>query len=633
MTRLRRLLRPLSLESFSPSLPFRCKSLRHDMENRVSEREGEIFPWASCTKCVADREANMCVVTAGIPSVEPQNVKAVEPSMIFQDYDDEEIFDPDLFRRTAPRNYELEIFEDLEARYSEKPISQADFFKPEGLSGDSEQPTKTKSVDPLPDESVPIRPDLPEIRISKPDEGSDTSSAGGQRPDSIGTSCTSVTSDSAQERREHNTEKAPRRTIDEIQTSLTSLGRRHSASGYISGPDENIDSDTWKIPRPWVVDERGSRTGWGKVRTRRFDGYSIKPSVDVVVVYLFNSEVCDKTKDPDADLDLFRCDTGVNVEKSTMVPEVKILRAQTDISTQAADRTGPASVLRPDHVSPTSTSDGPRNASRRQGDWMRDPSMLQKHLGDCRVLTFGFDISAAASGADSHEVAAAQLTEYLRDARKVHKPPIVFLGHTVGGLIIFRSLMHTSEQHNGDGRLQLHTAGVLLVSCPIIPAKGHAQEVAKSLAMDSSAKLERIFYESTVAITLPLLLRSNVFSMKSNDAKSLVDIPHTPIAPSRRREILIGFPIVQMLVPGEAMAGDLRRFNSAQVEVVLLMKKKIIDALRFSSPTETGFQRVIGTMKMFLLKRRMFLATAAGSVEQVGTLLQDGMDPNIGDRW
>jgi hypothetical protein len=575
----------------------------------------------------------MCAVAAGIPLVEPQNVRAVEPSMIFQDYDDEEIFDPDLFRRTAPRNYELEIYKDLEARYSEKSISQADFFKPEGLSSNSEQPTKTKVVDPLTDESVSVRLDLPQIRISKPDEGSDTSSVGGQRPDSIDTSRTSVTSESAQETLERNTEKAPRRTIDEIRSSLTNLGRRHSASGDLSGPDENIDSDTWKAPRPWVVDERGCKTGWGKVKTRRFDGYSIKPSVDVVVVYLFNSEVCDKTKDPDADLDLFRCDTGADVEKRTMVPELKLHRAQTDISTQSADRTCPASVFGPDHVSPTSILGGPRNASGRPGDWMRDPIMLQKHLGDCRVLTFGFDISAAASGPDSHEVAAAQLTEYLRDARKVHKPPIVFLGHTVGGLIIFRSLIHTSEQENDDERLQLHTAGVILVSCPIIPAKGHAQEVAKLLAMDSSAKLERIFYESTIAITLPLLLRSNVFSMKSSDAKSLVDISHTPIAPSRRREILINFPIVQMLVPGEAMASDLCRFNSAQVEVVLLMKKNIIDALRFASPTETGFQRVIGTMKSFLLKRRMFLATAAGSVEQVGAMLQDGIDPNVGDRW
>jgi serine/arginine repetitive matrix protein 2 len=81
---------------------------------------------------------------------QPSNVKTyepsytqVEPSRIAQDYADEEIFDPQIFKKETTND----VFKDWEDRYTEKPVSQADFFAPKELLENNNLP-KVRPVDP-----------------------------------------------------------------------------------------------------------------------------------------------------------------------------------------------------------------------------------------------------------------------------------------------------------------------------------------------------------------------------------------------------------------------------------------------------------------------------------------------------
>jgi hypothetical protein len=82
---------------------------------------------------------------------EPSNVKTyepsytqIEPSKIQQDYADEDIFDPNMFKKKETAQ---DVFKDWEDRYTAKPVSQADFFAPKDLLADDNLP-KVRPVDP-----------------------------------------------------------------------------------------------------------------------------------------------------------------------------------------------------------------------------------------------------------------------------------------------------------------------------------------------------------------------------------------------------------------------------------------------------------------------------------------------------
>ena len=81
---------------------------------------------------------------------EPSSVKTyepsythIEPSNIVQDYADEDIFDPTIFKKETTRD----VFQDWEDRYTAKPVSQADFFAPKDLLEDNNLP-KVHPIDP-----------------------------------------------------------------------------------------------------------------------------------------------------------------------------------------------------------------------------------------------------------------------------------------------------------------------------------------------------------------------------------------------------------------------------------------------------------------------------------------------------
>jgi serine/arginine repetitive matrix protein 2 len=82
-------------------------------------------------------------------TIEPQ-AKTIEPSPIVQDYADDEIFNPQMFKSRKTKQVPepartSEVFQEWEDKYQETPVSQADFFAPKELLN---QEPVTHAIDP-----------------------------------------------------------------------------------------------------------------------------------------------------------------------------------------------------------------------------------------------------------------------------------------------------------------------------------------------------------------------------------------------------------------------------------------------------------------------------------------------------
>jgi hypothetical protein len=58
------------------------------------------------------------------------------------------------------------------------------------------------------------------------------------------------------------------------------------------------------------------------------------------------------------------------------------------------------------------------------------------------------------------ETAAHQLCAHLQALRKAEQDPIMFLGRTLGGIIVLQALTLASQQSTPGGNVLSHTAGV-----------------------------------------------------------------------------------------------------------------------------------------------------------------------------
>lgn len=86
-----------------------------------------------------------------VKTYEPSTVKTyepsyaqIEPSKIAQDYADDDIFDPTIFKKKETTD---DVFSDWQDRYTAKPVSQADFFAPKELLENDNLP-KVRQFDP-----------------------------------------------------------------------------------------------------------------------------------------------------------------------------------------------------------------------------------------------------------------------------------------------------------------------------------------------------------------------------------------------------------------------------------------------------------------------------------------------------
>ncbi|ORX95350.1 hypothetical protein BCR34DRAFT_199425 [Clohesyomyces aquaticus] len=137
-------------------------------EKQLQERERDIVqpePWKSTVAAATVAGAAAAITSAAISSHRTPSsatktivpaVKHVEPTNIVQDYADEEIFDPNIFkkRRTdeeVSRKAAAKVLDDWEDRYNEKPVSQADFFAPDELKNQSAPSPKIDPNEGAPD--------------------------------------------------------------------------------------------------------------------------------------------------------------------------------------------------------------------------------------------------------------------------------------------------------------------------------------------------------------------------------------------------------------------------------------------------------------------------------------------------
>ncbi|OAL01300.1 hypothetical protein IQ06DRAFT_293396 [Phaeosphaeriaceae sp. SRC1lsM3a] len=88
-----------------------------------------------------------------VSTVEPSSVVTYAPSNLQQDYADDDIFDPNLFKKqptttaTSRKQTTQDVFKDWEDRYNGPQVTQADFFAPKELLQNDNLP-KVRPVDP-----------------------------------------------------------------------------------------------------------------------------------------------------------------------------------------------------------------------------------------------------------------------------------------------------------------------------------------------------------------------------------------------------------------------------------------------------------------------------------------------------
>ncbi|KAF2195380.1 hypothetical protein K469DRAFT_734024 [Zopfia rhizophila CBS 207.26] len=115
-------------------------------EKELEERERDIVQpeaWKTTAAAATVAGAAAAITSAAISSHRDQApVKHIEPSKVAQDYADDDIFDPNLFKKSRSdpvreseiaRTTASRFLQDWEERYSQAPVSQADFFAPREL--------------------------------------------------------------------------------------------------------------------------------------------------------------------------------------------------------------------------------------------------------------------------------------------------------------------------------------------------------------------------------------------------------------------------------------------------------------------------------------------------------------------
>ena len=103
--------------------------------------------------------------------------------------------------------------------------------------------------------------------------------------------------------------------------------------------------------------------------------------------------------------------------------------------------------------------------------------MLEAQIPGCRIVTFGFDIWSAPTGSQAAAAAAGQIHEALYAIRMIHRPPLIYLGHSFGGLVALETLAHEPEASLAAASLRLDRAGLLLFSCPMKYSGQHSQNL------------------------------------------------------------------------------------------------------------------------------------------------------------
>ncbi|GAP82519.1 putative protein SERAC1 [Rosellinia necatrix] len=106
-----------------------------------------------------------------------------------------------------------------------------------------------------------------------------------------------------------------------------------------------------------------------------------------------------------------------------------------------------------------------RPKSRRRTMWLRD--LLPEKLPGCRVMSFEYDASVSGMSTTTVRDAAGRIIQMLRDKRKesfYDNIPIVFIGHSLGGVVIKQALAIAERDYSME-RTAKHIYGQDIAGC------------------------------------------------------------------------------------------------------------------------------------------------------------------------
>ncbi|KAI8934165.1 hypothetical protein NX059_008918 [Plenodomus lindquistii] len=507
-----------------------------------------------------------------------------------------------------------DVFRDLESRYSDQPVSQADFFAPAELIA-SNNPSSLSVSDAseftsMDDLEVVRDPTVPQIVIVTPEEGEALLEAQAKP------TLKKATPLPRKSEFLESTESRPRAR----RRSMSMVPERPPKPIRKAAPLNATDVEPKRIVRTWGANDIFPDGGW-RMRTR-VSGPSKGPvSVDIVLVHLYNST---KSRDQDNDLDVFQHFKATEV-KDNAVPTHTVQRARTDLGRQSQK------VNQDDLAS----REIPTDHQVQTVDWLQDHDMLRKHMPESRIILVGFDVVNNLSLVPDYETAAGQLLEYLQNQREHHNTPIILTGHALAGLIVIQALALTSIKGSRAANVLAKTAGAFLFSCSISCPLGRARKLAEMYGAKSTDKLFSDQSGSSSMDRLSQLAKKGLFSTLHRERDVYEGPASKRSLPSSDTQIVIGYPLTQFYTKDDDQRFDsltLGTFLGTPVRTVTL-NKRFDNALRFTGCEDPDFLRLMLLMNSCLHTFQLLHAAAVGDTRRLNEVLGAGANPNLRDRW
>ncbi|KAL5415711.1 hypothetical protein PMIN06_002288 [Paraphaeosphaeria minitans] len=509
-----------------------------------------------------------------------------------------------------------DFLQEWESKYTDRAstVSQAEFFAPVELLTDEN--TSTSSEARFEDDEIPLHPSAPRIIVSEPDAGpglpSTLDERGTPRKASSGAKRTTFLGD----------------TDDTAQNIPKLRQRRHSTISLI--PDRKISSNAQasgrdaqprSAPRLWTTKENHPKNGW-KMRVRYAAGNATCSVVDVVVVYLYNSAVSDKL-DRDADIAIFNHYESPEPGDRETSPTKKIQRARTELGKQLKqDGLG---FTAPNYWAPPVDA---RRLRRHHVNFLKDADMLREQVPGIRLTTVGFDIKPNLANSLNLEAAAQQLYDHLQQHRKEHtKAPMIFLGHTLGGLFIIKALAEYQKQPSIANDVLIDTAGLFLFSCRTAFPDPHIQVLANLYGARPTDKLFNELSKSSVAQDISKVVNGGLCSKYPRAESSNA----TQLGNNGPQRVSIGFPVFQVLARGE-IEEALGNVLSMPVRTMAIGKEPS-NCLKFTGSQDPDFVHLTMLIQSALQTHKLLHAAALGRVDDIHSMIRRGTNVNLRDRW
>ncbi|XXH00698.1 hypothetical protein Hte_007048 [Hypoxylon texense] len=157
--------------------------------------------------------------------------------------------------------------------------------------------------------------------------------------------------------------------------------------------------------------------------------------------------------------------------------------------------------------------------------WLEDEDMLPEKIPNARIFVWGYD--ARTHGNDYMSEAylhqhGSQLVSELADERRLDgtsKRPIIFIGHSLGGIVIKSALIHSNATHAGHlshhRPVKVSTYGILFMGTPHSGGEGVTMgQIAQSVAS--------IFVHTNDRVLQHLQKQSEWLSKQKDDYASIM---------------------------------------------------------------------------------------------------------------